>query len=234
MTPPKTTETLGLNELRRLCAQETNNFQNRQQHDPQYCFEIFRRAVTQRDQQAWDAIYAQYHQQVLRWIRRNPMLPMLEEEEQYFVNRTFERMWGVLTPKKWAKFPDLKSVLRYLQMCANSVMVDYSRQKEQTTVQAAVDEAEAERMSGGDPPVESQVMTEEQRQGLWALVQAELKDEREVKVIYAKFVLGLKPAQIANHFSKLFADVNEVYRASENAMSRLRRSAALADFFGEG
>ncbi len=225
------TTSLKLVDLRHLCAEETDNFQQRRPYDPQYCFELFRRAAVDRDEAAWAAVYGQYQRQVLSWIRRNPMYPMMEEEEQYFANRAFERMWGVMTPEKWARFPNLKSLLRYLQMCCHSVMVDYSRQKEQSTLKTELDEVMARQLPADDPAVEAQVSASQEQHELWALVERELADEREVRVIYAKFVLGMKPAQIARRFNGMFSDVKDVYRVSEAAMGRLRSSPALAAYF---
>lgn len=222
---------LSLVELRHLCAEETDNFQQRRPYDPAYCFELFRRAAVDRDEAAWSAIYHQYLRQVLSWIRRNPMFPMMEEEEQYFANRAFERMWGAMTPEKWSKFPNLKSLLRYLQMCCHSVLVDYSRQKEQATLKTELDELMARQLPDEEAQVEVQVMDGQERHELWALIQQELADDREMRVIYAKFVLGMKPAQIAQRFNGMFSDVKDVYRVSEAAMDHLRNSPALADYF---
>ena len=58
----------------------------------------------------------------------------MDEEPQYFANRAFEKMWGVLSPQKFGQFPNLKSLLRYLQMCVHSVIVDYARRGEQATL----------------------------------------------------------------------------------------------------
>ncbi len=218
-------------DLRHLCAEETDNFQQRRPYDPHYCFEIFRRAAVDRDEAAWAAIYSQYERQVLSWVRRNPMFPMMEEEASYFANRAFERMWAALTPEKWTKFPNLKSLLRYLQMCCHSVMVDYSRQKEQATLKTELDDLMARRLPDDEAEVETQVATTQEQEALWALIRRELADDREVRVIYAKFVLGMKPAQIARRFNSMFSDVKDVYRVSEAAMGRLRNSPALAAYF---
>lgn len=226
-------EPVSLATLRRLCAQETTNFQNRRAFDPRHCFEIFRRAVMEDDQGAWDAVYAQYWSQVTAWIRRNPMFPMLEEEAQYFVNRTFERLWGVLTPAKWEQFPDLKALLRYLQLCAHSVMVDYARQKEQAKLTESIDEADDTPLPDPEAAVEEQVLSEQRRQDLWRWMQSQLSDDREYQVVYDKFVLGLKPSEILERHPGLFADVREVYRAGETALGRLRRSRELEAFLND-
>jgi DNA-directed RNA polymerase specialized sigma24 family protein len=185
------------------------------------------------DQSAWDAVYAQYWPQVTSWIKRNPMFPMLEEETQYFVNRTFERLWGVMTPAKWAQFPDLKAVLRYLQMCTHSVLVDYARQKELAKQTESIDETDETPLPDPEAAVEERVLSEQRRQDLWQWLERQLGDRREYEVIYGKFVLGLKPPDILSRHPSLFADVREVYRASETVLARLRRSGELEQFLSD-
>ena len=93
------------------CAQETERFFQGQSYDPQYCFELFRRAILEHDQSAWETIHARYQSLVAGWVKQHPAFESSGEEVPYFVNRAFEKIWVALTPDKFGRFSDLSSLL---------------------------------------------------------------------------------------------------------------------------
>ena len=94
---------LALASIAHRCARETESFFQRQLHDPTYCYELFRRAIVDRCQPAWDVIYAQYRPLVAGWVERHPASAISGEEVQFFVNRAFEKMWAALDSAKFAR-----------------------------------------------------------------------------------------------------------------------------------
>lgn len=225
-------QSLTLAGVRHRCAQETERFFARKEHDPRFCFELFRRAILQRNDLAWECVYAQYRSLVVRWLERHPALPMSGEEAQFFLNRAFEKMWRGLTPEKFAMFEDLKSILRYLQMCAHSVVIDFLRRKEQKVLLDSVDEAE-QMLVSEETAVEDQITNELEKQKLWGWLEEQFNDEKERLAIYGIFVLGLKPAEVVGEYGRVFQNVKEVYRAKENVVARLRRSQEFKQIWGD-
>lgn len=221
---------LTLSSLSHRCAQESDHFFNSQDHDPRFCYELFRRAILQRNELAWDRIYSQYERLVSHWVERHGSFQSSGEEVQFFMNRAFEKMWLGITPKKFETFTDLKSILRYLQMCVHSVMVDFVRQKEYKLVVEAAEEMLYQPHSG-ETVIEDKIAGKLDGQLLWDWLQEQLQDEREKCVVYYMFVLALKPREIAVQFQHLFNDVTDVYRVKENLLARLRRSDELRQFF---
>jgi DNA-directed RNA polymerase specialized sigma24 family protein len=222
-------QTLTLAGLAHRCAQETDRFFLRQAHDPQYCFELFRRAIAGRDQRAWELIYRQYHPLVTSWVTRHSAFPSSGEEAQYFLNRAFEKMWGALGPERFGQFPNLKSLLRYLQMCVNSVVHDHVRRADVPQV-----ELEPHAVTDSTPandPLAEQILDQVQQEELWSAVSARLQDDKERLVVYGSFVLGLKPRELCVQYEESFQDVREVYRVKENVLARLQRDAALRRMF---
>jgi len=210
------------------CTQETDLFFQRQRYDPRYCLELFRRAIVEHSEKAWKLIYIQYRPLVVGWTARHPAFGDCGEEVQFFVNRAFERMWSALSPVKFGRFPNLKSVLRYLQMCVNSVIIDHVRKA--TLVQVSIDEVgpiveEAAHLQHSSP----QPLDMVHRQEFWQVVQSRLNNEQERKVVYGSFLLGLKPREVCAQYQDIFADVREVYRVKENVLGRLRRDADLKE-----
>lgn len=214
------------------CARETERFFQRQALDPRFCFELFRRAIAERCQGAWEAIYAQYSPQVAGWVGRHPAYPASGEEVQYFINRALEKMWAALTPAKFPRFPDLKSLLRYLQMCVHSVILDHVRATEEPPVDYPVEVLAGEGNPGAST-VENQALDRTQKQAFWDEIDARLHSDQERRVVYGSFVLALKPRELYAQSPDLFRDVGEVYRVKENVMARLRRDAELARFLGQ-
>lgn len=227
MSQPAEPASLPLEEVAHRCAHETDRFFRRLHQDPRYCFELLRRAIVDRCQRAWEFAYNQYQPLVSSWIERHPAFPSCHEEIPYLVNCAFEKMWTALTCTKFDRFSDLKSLLRYLQMCAHSVILDLVRAAEQS---ALVDQSET--LDAGEDldaiPVENQVLDRLQQRAFWQEIDARLHTEQERQVIYGCFVLAMKPQELCDRFPDLFRDVREVYRVKENVLARMQRDAELA------
>jgi hypothetical protein len=213
------------------CEQETDRFFRRQLYDPWFCFELFRRAIVDQCQRAWECIYAQYQVQVTGWVRKHAAFSSSGEEVSYLVNRTFERMWGALTPEKFARFDTLPALLRYLQMCVHSVLLDLVRAVERAGVVSGIERPErvGERTA---PAVETLVLDRAQREAFWQAICARLKNDKERWVVYGLYVMGYKPRELYAQHSDRFRSIDEVYRVRENLIARLRRDADLANSFG--
>lgn len=232
MPSPADHRLLTLSGLRHRCAVESDRFFNRQEHDPRYCFELFRRAINDHNQQAWQFIYEQYRPLVISWVERHSLFPATEEETQYFVNRAFEKMWSAITPAKFERFTNLKSVLSYLQMCVHSALVDYLRGREQAML---IDQENLARIPDDQASrVEHQVSQQVDSQALWRWLDERLKNEKERRVVYGTFTLAMKPRELYAHYPETFRDVQEVYRVKENIMARLRRDDELKQRLASG
>jgi DNA-directed RNA polymerase specialized sigma24 family protein len=220
---------LSLSGIAHRCSQETELFFARRHHDPRPCFELFRRAIAERGQRAWELVYVQYHALVSGWVQRHTSFGSCGEEAPYLVNRAFERMWSALTPEKFSRFSDLKSVLRYLQMCAYSAVVDAVRRAGPPGV-----DVEAEALpTGGAPggnPVDDYALAQVHRHEFWDAIATRLNGDEERLVVYGSYVLGLKPRQLLDEYPDAFDDVQAIYRIKENVLARLRRDQELHEF----
>lgn len=228
MPSPGDFQQLGLPAISRRCAQESIRFFDRQDHDPRYCFELFRRAILDRNQQAWSRLCVQYQPLVASWVERHPAFAVSGEETGYFVNGALLKMWTTLSPAKFADFPNLKSVLRYLQMCVNSVIIDYTRRREHAGLELRVALKEADDKPGKSD-VEGQVLDQVYRQELWQSLSERLRNEKERRAVYGTFILALKPREIQAQYPGVFRTVDEVYRAKDNVIARLRRDDKFKD-----
>ena len=72
--------TLSLPRLARACADQTGRYQRGELADERYCLELLRRAVCDRDGQAWAMVLEQYRGLVNAWVRQHPASTSVEDD----------------------------------------------------------------------------------------------------------------------------------------------------------
>jgi hypothetical protein len=214
-----------LSDLARRCREETLRFLRGQDRDDAYCFEIFKRAVVDRDDAAWEAIVSQYRGIVLAYVGQHTAAVVLRESDDYWLNRAFQRFWSAVGPERFAAFPDLPALLKYLKLCVHSVLLDELRGR-----RAALSLDEVPEVTPSGANAEYAVLSELSGEQLWLAIKQELHGEAEEKVAFLSFARDLKPAEIAERHSRLFATVADVYRIKRNIIERLRRSPEIRAF----
>lgn len=226
MSDPVDIASLTLAGIAHRCSEETHLFFRRLEYDPRYCYELFRRAIVDADQSAHACLYSQYLPLVAGWIERHPAFPATGEDTQYFVNRAFEKLWRAIPAAKFGRFGDLKSLLRYLKMCSNSAIVDFNRGRELAVIDDGSDSEEM-RVAPAPGDIEEDTIARVDRSQFWRLIEERLNNDKERAVIYASFVVGMKPAELIEAQPQLFEDIKDVYRTKQNVLERLRRDQEL-------
>lgn len=226
MPSPDAFHSLSLAALAQHCAEESDHFFHRRAHDPRYCFELFRRAIVKHDERAWTYLCENYRPLVSGWVRRNRAYASSGEEVDYFVNGAYAKMWSAMSPHKFDSFDDLKSLLRYLQLCVSSVVMDHARSQEYHEMLEDMPPGVEE--SGGEA-VEDVALARTEREAFWQAIGQRLNDDKERLVLHYSYVVGFKPGQIYDEKRELFDDVREIYRIKENVLARLRRDAGLQE-----
>jgi hypothetical protein len=217
---------LPLRELAAACGAELAAFRSGQPSRDGYGLELFRRAVCERDAAAWAAAVRAYRGLVLHWLRQHPAGAAAREAADDRAVRAFERFWRAVTPARFAGFGHLAGLLRYLKLCAHSVLIDDLR--ERTAVASELGPAgPAAAAPDATANPERQVLDRLTRDDLWQAVGRALPDAADRRLIYLSFALGLTPRQIAARHPKRYPDVAAVYRVKRNALERLRRASAL-------
>jgi hypothetical protein len=219
---------LSVAELASDCGRETEKFRRGDAFSEGSCLELFRRATCERDQHAWSALLDQYRGIVLAWVGRHPVTATLDEPEDYWVNRTFERFWQAVGPERFGAFANLAAILGYLKMCAHSVVMDDVRARGAARLEPLPDvETEQADESADQAGV---ALDNVARREFWATIGAELHDESERLLVYLSFVLGYKPQEVQKLHPERYAAVADVYRIKRNVLDRLRRSPALRTY----
>jgi DNA-directed RNA polymerase specialized sigma subunit len=210
-------------DLAQKCAQETDLYFAHQNFDSKYCFELFRLAIQNKDEQALEAVMIQYTPLVARWVDRwlnkHPDYSPLDEDPQDFVSQAFERFWISFTPAKFDKSRNITDILKYLRMCVDGAIMDASRKLRRVQLEQEMGDNEQE-FSEPAPTPEELLQADE----FWQLIKKKLKDEREYTVIYASFKLELSPREILAEYPGLFSDIKEIYQHKANLLERLKLS----------
>lgn len=188
--------------------------------------ELFRRAIVEGDQGAWEALCARYQGLIRAWLRRHPAASLVDEAEDYLVNRTFERFWRSIGPDRFGAFEGLQPLLGYLKLCAQSVLLDESRARAKHQSVRLVGRERA-------ASFEDAVAERAAARTLWDAISAAVRDESELLVARLSFIQGLKPGEIREHYPERYADIADVYRIKRNLLERLRRDATILSAYAE-
>jgi len=220
---------MAMADLAQKCAQETELFFDHQNYDSGYCFELFRRAIRNKDERALEVLIVQYQPLVARWVDRwmikHPDFSLFNEETQDFVAQAFERFWISFTSAKLDKSQSLAAVLRYLQMCVHGAITDAWRKLRRIQIEQESRDEEQE-LSEPDPTPEDLLQSDE----FWELIRKKAKDPKEYKVVYASFYLDLSPREILSEYQDEFSSIKEIYQHKANFLERLERDEEIKEF----
>ena len=212
---------LALDDLARQCAQQTDRYRKRLDHDLRYCLEIVRRAIRRSDHQAWEVFENQSRSQVASWVRRHPGYDECGEGVDDLIRHAFEKLWRSFSAdvNKLDKFTNYQSWMKYLQMCVHSVIVDALRSNRPTL---EIPEDLFYQPERRFPAV----------QDLWEYIARQLKDDKERLAVESFLLYGTEPQSLYQQFPNRFESVKEIYRIRQNVLARLRRDSTFRELFG--
>jgi hypothetical protein len=213
--------------LAHRCRQETDLFYRRLENDDRYCFELFRRAIEYKNEQAWNLVIQQYSRQVASWVRRHEMYSATDESVDYFVNKAFFNFWRAFSrdAHKLQRFNTLKALLRYLQLCAHTSLKEYvqRRMSPDLTANSRIFEWTPDDSANPSKKVEGRAQAEY----VWQHVLDRVKNEQERIIAEAYLIYDMKPREIFRTHADTFDSVDRVRRVKDNLLARLRRDKQL-------
>jgi hypothetical protein len=213
-------------ELVARCTTATSHYRHYQSSSNVFAMELFRRAICERDELAWEALYTQYRGMVRAWLCNHPAWPTIGDDLDSWVNCVFARFWSAVTPDRFASFPILAALLRYLKLCTHSVLLDELRARHVRQIQPLSEDV----VATGDEDAERTVLVRVTSEALWTAINAEVRDETERLIACLGLALGMKPQEIHARHPDRFASVTQVYTVKRNLLDRLRRNAAIRQF----
>jgi DNA-directed RNA polymerase specialized sigma24 family protein len=195
--------------------------------ETELAFELFRRAICERDERAWQQIVERYRGLVASWVGQHAAGARLSDEGEYWVNGAFERFWFAVTADRWDRFSDVLGLLKYLKLCAHSLVLDDLRRR-RGHPDTPLDLVANQLGDTGERELSAQVLAEE----VWRAVVDALPEPGDRLVAYLSLVQGCTPRDIHARHPGRFASVQEVYRVKRNMVDRLRRSPELRRALG--
>ena len=181
-------------------------------------YELFRRAIVERDEQAWIESATRYRPLLAAWASRCSASAALTESYDDLADQAFARAWSALSPERFASFPTLAALLAYMRACVTTTVIDHarselSRERMEQAIQA--DEVATP---------EQLIMDQFQRQEIWRLAETAVASEQERVVLRETFVYDLPPRAILRRHPDLFANAHAIYTPS--AICSIGSSAA--------
>lgn len=203
--------------------------------DTKASYELFRRALSERNESAWAAVTELYHGMVKKWILNHSKFADSGEEADYFVNRAFERLWRYVAckPGKFAQFDELASILQYLKLCAHASVMDDAPALSVPTVSFAPDDGYAYTEDPADMTGGDESYREIEQSELWQTIESYLLDETERIVLFGFFVEGLKNRELLNLYPDRFEDAKQISNKRTAILRRLSRNEEFTEILQE-
>jgi hypothetical protein len=192
-----------------------------------YCFELFRRAVEEQEQDAWSALDAQYRNLVIRWLSDGSSALTREQVEE-IAPETWSKFWRAQTNAGTPlseRFAHVGAVLKYLKQCTFSAVREYERRlwrRERIQQRLEVDGKVTTTLSEED--LLSRIDRERLLQRVRQWVETYVTDPQELRVLSLSYEQGLTPAEIADQYPHEFTDPQMVRRVKERVLKRARRA----------
>jgi hypothetical protein len=204
-------------------------------HEP-FCFELFRRALAEQSQEAWQAIDRQYDRLMRSWIaefaQTNEGVGSSTLDE--LTADAFYAFWRSYTAEKLQKAMGLASVLAFLKSCAVTSVLQAKRKQRRSVQQTELvfegGEATVAELPAGETPTQA-VLQGISAAELWQIVDECCLNEQERVLVRMSFVADLKPRSILDLYPGLYVDVEEIYTVRRNLKNRLARDRRLRMFW---
>jgi hypothetical protein len=181
--------------------------------------QLFQRALSRCDDDAWNLLIERYQGLVLAWVRNHARhdLAYHYHNSDYYVALAFERFWQATARNQSLTFTSLESALSYLKASLNGAILDTLRTYARPEVPLPEPGSPyAGELASEDSPYEPE---------LWDVIKNLLPTDRERRAAYLLFYCGLKPREIVQFCPDEFPEVREVHRLRRNIVERLLRQA---------
>jgi DNA-directed RNA polymerase specialized sigma24 family protein len=184
-------------------------------------FELFRRAIEERDEQAWSEGSARYRPLLAAWAGRCGGNAGIRERCDDIADNAYARAWVAMASKSFASFPTLAALLGYLRMCVMAVVIDNAR------VDMHIDRLGQAIEADAVVTPEQIVLDQLDRDELWRIASSVAQTAQERCILVASYLYNLSPQAILERYPDLFANVSQIYAGKRNLLSRLKRYPAI-------
>jgi|GEM_PF-1248802 len=220
MTNTNEFASLDIEQLAQRCRSETEKFLAWLVHEAGYCFELMCRAFRDRDHIALGHVYATYLPLLVSRARRHAAFSESCQDADAFARTALANFYHAVNGDKFLeKFSSLAQTMGYLYTCLSSeIFLDVRRNRRDTPLEYLP----------SAPSEESQLDLQE----FWSYICNLLPDPVDQRLAYLRFVLDMKPAEIAGRDPQLPKTQREVSVALYRVRQLLRKDANLRRLAG--
>lgn len=202
------------------CLNEMTNFKVSGVGDSDHCLQLFRMGIQEQNHEAFSAIYSNFEVQIKKWIYAHSKFAQTGEDVEHFVSVTFSKLYHALEGEKFERMQNFASVMKYLRLCVNSVVIDYLRSLPPPTVN--IDDISLTVQS-----TQNDIALEE----IWERILTSLPDPEDQLVARKVFIEGYKPAEISQQHPDMFETPRTVSVALQRIRRKLRSDKHLVKLF---
>ena len=192
------------------------------------CYELFRRAIEQRDADAWADIAQHYRGLLAAWATQSSARGMIAEAPDDLADQALARAWAALSSAHFSAFPHIASLLAYMRACVRATVIDHAR--DQASQLRALQCLESATMTAAP---EQAVLDEIDRTEIWRLIMRMTSNQQERVIVRENLIYALPPRAIHARHPNMFASVAEVYRVKRNLINRFQRNRDLQRLWRE-
>ncbi|MGB0385905.1 MAG: RNA polymerase sigma factor [Ardenticatenaceae bacterium] len=193
-----------------------------------YGFELFRRAIEERNSQAWDVIHQQYNNLIISWIHlatssKKPSAEQIEDLAQEIWMKYYRNLAKTTSPLS-ERFKHIGAFLGYLKRCVFTVITDhYRRQTKFDKLEVALRRHQDQFYAPPDALVLDRLSKQNKMQVVKEWIANHVTDEEERIVFRCSYVLELTPGEICREYPDKFPNVKRIYRIKERLLKRAKR-----------
>jgi hypothetical protein len=215
-------DNLSVDELATHCREETAKYRRQCDNDPRFCFELFRLAFSQNDDEAFTALYRIYLPLVFYWVNRHPSFQSGSDLPEDFASDAVQRFYFAMRQGDFGRFENLPSVLQFLKRCVHTAVM-YPRRKQPVTIPLAT---VPNLPSGHNAEYYFQAAE------IWTLVEELLPEQNDRLLARLAYIQGLKPRDIVEMYPAIW-ETTEAVRVSRHRIGRrLQRNPRLRRYLG--
>lgn len=214
-----------LESIARRCAEETRKFLRHLEQDTRYCFELWRRALSEQIDDALHHVYLIYIPLLSGRARRHKQFAMSCGDSDYFARIALANFYrACYGPRFVDKFSELQPAMKYLNACLHSAIVQDVRDN---PPMPPMPEDDTGPIAPPDP-YGSDLRSSE----LWGHIREVLDDAQEEALSYKRFVLQMTPAEIMRAEPGRWPSTRDISVALQRIRRKLRKDDTLRKMFG--
>lgn len=210
------------------CAEETQHYLHHRPHNEKFCYELFRRAVLDRDILARESINQVYALLVNSWVVR--VAPKLGDEDQaILINDETDHFWSSYSAEKFKRALYLAQILKYWETC-----VSRATRKVWLKIGAIEQiEPDVELIDPNYQPVPDIVDERIKRRAVWKIILSHCHDDLDQLIARRMIIEDMPPREIFESERNKFPNIQDVYRRIRNLTDRLKRDQRLKRLWEE-